>query len=85
MKAFADEVGAVFKLTSAFLNTGINELFEELGKKYISRFNHDIDEATNSRQKVVEKEVILDEKKAKKIVLESDGKKGAAKKKKGCC
>lgn len=74
----------MFQLTSAFLNTGINELFEELGKKYINRFSQVIDKPTCNRQKVVEKEVILDEKKAKKIVLENDGKKGAPNKK-GCC
>ena len=84
MKAFADEVGAVFKLTSAFLNTGINELFNELGEKYINRNNphSDVASAPVSHVKVEEKEVILDERKAKKIVLEHDEKK---KNKKKCC
>lgn len=68
------------------MNTGINELFEELGRKYINRFNihqNVVDKAPETHTKVIEKEVILDEKKAKKIVLEADDNKCA--KKKGCC
>ncbi len=32
---FAQEIGAYFKLTSAATNTGILELFKELGKRYL--------------------------------------------------
>jgi hypothetical protein len=32
---FAKEIGAVFKPTSAKSNAGIDELFTELGKKYV--------------------------------------------------
>ena len=34
-REFAKSIGAVFSLTSAQNNSGINELFEELGKKYL--------------------------------------------------
>jgi small GTP-binding protein len=34
-RQFADEIGAVFELTSAKNNTGINELFEDVGNKYL--------------------------------------------------
>ena len=34
-EAFANKIGAFFKATSAKNNTGIIELFKELGKRYI--------------------------------------------------
>ena len=34
-RQFADEIGAIFELTSAQNNTGINELFFEVGNKYL--------------------------------------------------
>ena len=34
-REFAKSIGAVFSLTSAQNNSGINELFKELGKKYL--------------------------------------------------
>jgi len=34
-REFAKSIGAVFSLTSAEKNTGINELFKELGKKFL--------------------------------------------------
>ena len=34
-REFAESIGAVFSLISAQNNSGINELFEELGKKYL--------------------------------------------------
>lgn len=34
-KDFAQEIGATFKLTSAYMNNGINELFKELGLRYL--------------------------------------------------
>lgn len=34
-KQFADEIGAQFKTTSAFKNTGIDELFRAVGCKFL--------------------------------------------------
>ena len=34
-RQFAEEIGAIFELTSAQNNTGINELFFEVGNKYL--------------------------------------------------
>ena len=34
-RLFAEEIGAIFELTSAQNNTGINELFFEVGNKYL--------------------------------------------------
>ena len=34
-KEFANKIGAVFQLTSCKESIGIDELFEELGKKYL--------------------------------------------------
>ena len=34
-RKFAEEIGAIFKLTSAFNSTGIEELFIAVGSKYI--------------------------------------------------
>ena len=36
----AESIGASFRLTSAFKGVGINELFEEMGKKYLERFGN---------------------------------------------
>ena len=55
---FAKSIGAVFKLTSASRNLGINELFEELGKRYLIQ-NSD----SNSKKK--SKGVKLDPKKGR--------------------
>ena len=36
-KAFADKINAIFILTSAKDNTGINDLFQIIGEKYIKK------------------------------------------------
>ena len=35
MKEFANNIGAFFQLTSASQNVGIDQLFNDLGKRYI--------------------------------------------------
>ena len=47
----------MFRLTSAFLNTGINELFKELGRKYLSPENGETEKKINdeSNNKNIEK------------------------------
>ena len=34
-REFAEQIGAMFELTSAQNNTGINDLFEKVGYKYL--------------------------------------------------
>ena len=37
-KSYAEANGAIFKVTSAFNNSGIRDLFFELGKKYMEKY-----------------------------------------------
>ena len=47
-KNFANEIGAVFKLTSASTNTGIEDLFKGVGYKVLDpNFNPDANNTTN--------------------------------------
>ena len=72
---FADKIGAVFELTSAQNNTGINEIFEDVGNKYLD---------PNFQQQIK----ILEEEKMKEGKTESitlDQTKVKEKTKKGCC
>ena len=39
IESYAESIGAIFKKTSSLSNTGINELFEEVGKKILSDDN----------------------------------------------
>ncbi len=77
-KEFADKIGAIFELTSAANNTGITELFQDVGYKYLDpNFQQTI--------KQVEEEKIQ-EGKGDKIVLDpNEEKKKGKTKKKGFC
>ena len=77
-KEFADKIGAIFELTSAANNTGITELFQDVGSKYLD---------PNFQQKIKDVE---DEKanegKGSNVVLDSQEEKKKEKtKKKGFC
>ena len=77
-REFADKIGAIFELTSAQNNTGITEIFQEVGNKYLD---------PNFQQKIkqVEKEK-NEEGKGQNIVLENNENKTKEKaKKKGFC
>ena len=74
-RAFADEIGAVFELTSAKNNIGINELFEDVGNKYF-------DPNFQQRVKILQQQNILDGR-AETISLERKTK--AKKEKKKFC
>ena len=77
-REFADKIGAIFELTSAQNNTGITEIFQEVGNKYLD---------PNFQQKIkqVEKEK-SEEGKGQNIVLENNENKTKEKaKKKGFC
>ena len=79
-REFADSIGAIFELTSARNNTGINDLFQKVGNKYL-------DPNYQDKKRVIEEENKQDGKKDS-IVLNKDenGKieKGKKEKKKFC-
>lgn len=58
---YAKSINAVFKLTSAFNGTGINEIFEELGRKYIELYNNNVNDIKRNRNN----SVFIDKKKHK--------------------
>ena len=64
-RKFAEDIGAIFELTSAQNNTGINELFYEVGNKYLDpNFKPSTDE--EKAEKKDEKKIILNKKDIKK-------------------
>ena len=75
-REFADKIGAIFELTSAQNNTGINELFQNVGNKYLD---------PNFQQKLkIDENEKGEEGKAEKVVLNAnEAKNGEKKKKKG--
>jgi small GTP-binding protein len=68
-KELAEKMNAIFQTTSAFLDTGINNLFENIGKKIIMP-DYDYRNSDNSAQKDFSKKR-QQEKKEKKIKLEN--------------
>ena len=75
-REFAESIGAIFGLTSAQNNTGINELFHDAGNKYLD---------PSFQQKLKgEKEERNDEEGGQKITLEKNEPKKDQKKKKFC-
>ena len=72
MKNCANQIRAVYKNTSALNNTGIMDLFKELGKRFLD---------PEYRAKI-EKEEIKESKKEEKIKLEEVSNR---RKKKKCC
>lgn len=48
-RSYAEANGAVFKVTSAFMNSGIKDLFMEVGKKYMEK--HFVDEGEETKKK----------------------------------
>ena len=75
---FADNIGAIFELTSAQNNTGITEIFTQVGNKYL-------DPSFQQKIKLIEKEK-KEEGKAENIVLSNNKYKTKEKeKKKKCC
>ena len=90
-KNFADEINAIFQTTSALSNSGINKLFDNLGKKYIVP-NYDYKagekEAKENyeKKKNEEKEGNSGNKKDDKSVkLNNNDEGGKEKTKKSCC
>jgi len=76
-REFADSIGAIFTLTSAQNNSGVNKLFENIGKKFLDpNFQEKVEEVKNIRE--AQQSVSLDRNKIKPESPEE-------KKKKGCC
>lgn len=70
----------MFRLTSAFLNTGINELFKELGRKYLNP------EHGETGEKISDESHNKNEENRSRIRLKTDSKiQTNANKKKKCC
>ena len=87
-RKFAEEIGAIFKLTSAQNNTGINDLFKEVGNKYLDP-NFKPSKDDNYEKEQFNNNIIYNDKKDednKKIKLNSkEFKKEDKKKKKSFC
>ena len=76
-REFADSIDAIFTLTSAQNNSGVNKLFENIGKKFLDpNFQEKVEEVKNIRE--AQQSVSLDRNKVKPETKEE-------KKKKGCC
>ena len=56
-REFAKEIGAYFKLTSAFLNSGIEELFKTIGVKFLDDYINNLnnEEYINGKKKLKNK------------------------------
>ena len=74
-REFAASIGAIFGLTSAQNNTGINELFADVGNKYLD---------PSFQQKVQDEKGEKDDSKGQTIVLDQNSTKKEKKKKSFC-
>ena len=79
-KKFADEIHAIFKITSALSNTGINWVFDSIGKKVLNPdFDYNNSDSTN-QENFKEKS-----QKANNDNIKLDSNIGNQKKNGGCC
>ena len=84
-REFAKSIGAIFCLTSAQNNSGIEELFEEMGKKFLDP-NSTINESENQNLDQAHKQKKDEKKKEKKEEQKNIQLKNVKKKeKKNCC
>ena len=84
-REFAKSIGAIFCLTSAQSNSGIEELFEEMGKKFLEP-NSTINESENQNLDQAHKQKKDEKKKEKKEEQKNIQLKNVKKKeKKSCC
>lgn len=91
-KAFADEIGAIFQTTSALSDSGITQLFDNIGKTYlIPGFDYKAGDQKAQEEFMKKKQEEEDSNKKKSKVkkenkgVKLDAKKADDKKKKGCC
>ena len=84
-REYAKSIGAIFCLTSAQTNSGIEELFEEMGKKFLDP-NSTINESENQNLDQAHKQKKDEKKKEKKEEQKNIQLKNVKKKeKKNCC
>ena len=84
-REYAKSIGAIFCLTSAQSNSGIEELFEEMGKKFLDP-NSTINESENQNLDQAHKQKKDEKKKEKKEEQKNIQLKNVKKKeKKNCC
>ena len=84
-REYAKSIGAIFCLTSAQSNSGIEELFEEMGKKFLDP-NSTINESENQNLDQAHKQKKDEKKKEKKEEQKNIQLKNVKKKeKKSCC
>ena len=89
-KAFAEEIGAIFQTTSALSDSGITQLFDNIGKTYlIPGFNYKEGDQ-KAQEEFLKKQEEENNKKKPKSKKENkgvklDNKKSGDKKKKSCC
>lgn len=85
-KEFADQIGAIYKATSALSNNGIDTLFNFLGKKYLNKnFNYKEDEAGTSNSDLPADDNNQDYRKRLDTQKLQKDKVVVEKKKGGCC
>ena len=77
-REFADKIGAIFELTSAKNNTGINDIFEKVGNKYL-------DPNFQDKKKQDEEEKKQEGKNDNIVLDKNDNEKKEKPKKKGFC
>ena len=86
---FADKIGAIFQTTSALSDSGINTLFENIGKKYfMPDFDYKADDQKFQEEYKKKKELNDDNSKkkvTKGVKLENIKNNNEQYKKKGCC
>ena len=86
---FADEIGAIFQTTSALSDSGINTLFENIGKKYfMPDFDYKADDQKFQEEYKKKKELNDDNSKkkvTKGVKLQNFNNNEEKNKKKGCC
>ena len=87
-KEFAKKINAFFQVTSAKNNTGVNELFEKIGKKFIDP-SYDFSQKENNEKMEYEQKK-MDKKNQKKMEQQNQSRgvkleAGKKTKKGGCC
>ena len=65
-RKFAKEIGAIFKLTSAYNSVGIEELFISLGSKYLDP-DYKEDDDKKPLNQAIEESIMLEQNKEKKF------------------
>lgn len=88
-RSFAKKIGAIFRITSAVDSTGIDQLFRDLGKKFLDPnykpIDEDDDDDNNNGDDAKEKKKNEKEEENNSKGVTLDKKDIKKKNKKGCC